>query len=106
MSDLPKYSYASTADLESAPLMSGERNNGWSKSAPVPASQGGNIAQGSSSGGQRHNVLYVFEPVYPLKGEREQVVGLLGRSREVSSFRSCIRGGHIGAHPQSTHRSC
>jgi hypothetical protein len=88
MSDLPKYSYANDhTDLESAPLMSaeGQAENGWSKNVAQPSTTVVSASAGSNGAQQRHNVLYVFEPQYPMKGEREQVVGLLGRSKAVST---------------------
>lgn len=82
MSDLPQYSY-NDADLESAPLVPADRKgqSGWSDSA-VQATSNLNSSGPSGSGQPRHNVLYVFEPVYPVPGKREQVVGLLGRSKD------------------------
>lgn len=47
------------------------------------------FAAGSSLRGgndeDRVNVTYVFEPRWPVKGKKEQVVGVLGRDKDVSS---------------------
>lgn len=91
MSDsLPKYSYNGyNDDTESAPLITREAEEQQKRSEmgrPTATSVG--VATQSSSGpGPRHNVLYVFEPIYPVPGSMEQVVGVLGRDREVSPIR-------------------
>lgn len=106
MSDLPQYSY-NDADLESAPLVPADRKgqSGWSDSA-VQATSNLNSSGPSGSGQPRHNVLYVFEPVYPVPGKREQVVGLLGRSKDVSILLSRASvATNYATWPVSTRRS-
>lgn len=34
--------------------------------------------------GERVNVTYVFSPVWPVPGKEEQIVGVLGRDKDVS----------------------
>lgn len=90
MSALPRYSKTPNLDeSETEGLFKGDRTSldnddvvdGLTAYPPRPG--------GSSTSGL-HNVTYIFEPDYPVKGNRQRVLGVLGRDREVSPGVNCV----------------
>lgn len=78
MSALPRYSFGDfeEAHTESSPLVTGNERDAKLATAATRADRDLQPI--------RHAVTYVFEPVYPVPGKREQVVGPLGRDMDVS----------------------
>lgn len=79
MSGLPKYTRMPNHETgETDSLVKGGKNS-FDESVPAYPPQAGP----SASGG--HNVTYTFFPRYPVKGKKRHVMGVLGRTKEVSS---------------------
>jgi hypothetical protein len=94
MSNLPKYQREAT-DLESAPFLH-ERDERSSldvdrRTVPVyPPSFGLDGAAEGEEG--RKNVTYTFVPRWPVEGEIQDAIGVIGRNRNVSSISRCQSG--------------
>jgi hypothetical protein len=82
MSDLPRYTRTPKLDeSETEALVKKARGSfdledeGEAPSYPPRA---------GPSGSGLKNVTYEFDPVYPMEGDRQHVLGVLGRDKEVS----------------------
>jgi hypothetical protein len=79
MSDLPQYSRIPNSETgERDSLVKAGRS---SLDAPIPSYP---PRAGASSTTTYNNVTYTFAPRYPVKGTTQNVLGILGRDREVS----------------------
>lgn len=87
MSDLPRYSRTPNVDAsETEALVKGGRSS-FDDIEQTAAPTYPPVA-GSSSSGSRRNVTYEYEPEYPRKGNHTRVLGILGRDKDVSVFRT------------------
>ena len=84
MSKLPEY--RRNADEESAPLFKGENRPSLDLDAvpTYPTRMG--VSSSRDDTDDRHTVTYTLVPRWPVKGERQDAIGVLGLSREVSVF--------------------
>ena len=80
MSPPPTYRPASTdEDLERVPLKS--RHSFDEEADPAPSYPPVSAGPSRTNG---QNMLYTFEPRYPIEGDSEDALGVLGADREVS----------------------
>lgn len=89
MSVLPSYR-REIQDEESAPLYNDSNKfalNDDVEGAVYPP------RSGQSSSGERSNVKYTFVPRWPIKGETQNALGVLGRTKEVSC--SIVKLSHL-----------
>jgi hypothetical protein len=81
----PQYERLSPSDLESQPLKSGFHDDEEHEDLPTyPPTGATGSGSGSGNGGDKPNVKYTFVPRYPVKGEVQHAIGVIGGSKEVS----------------------
>ena len=85
MSVPPQYQRIPIDDVEAPPA--------WSKGNPPPSSDDEPAypprpSVPTSSTEPVKSVTYTFEPQWPMKGQSEDVIGIMGRDREASRLRS------------------
>jgi hypothetical protein len=91
---LPRYSKQYSPedverDADSHPLLEESDKRTSSETAPPvypPSSSSAiNAPSGSGSGSEgRHNVEYIYKPVFPREGDDQYAVGVLGKTKQVS----------------------
>jgi hypothetical protein len=94
MSKLPEY--RRNADEESAPLFKGQNRPSLDLDAVPSYLPRMGVSSSRDDTDDRNTVTYTFVPRWPVKGERQDVVGILGLSREVSlcaELSICYRNG-------------
>lgn len=53
--------------------------------------------QGTAGGDTSRNVTYTFEPRWPVKGTKENVLGVMGSDKDVSAFATAVLWASLGA---------
>ena len=94
MSTLPEYQRLPMTEDEAPPAWSkGARSPSLDETSYPPRSMVGSSTQPGT------NVTYTFEPRWPIKGDPEDAVGVMGRDKNVSQSKSLFQIGHT--HGQS-----
>jgi hypothetical protein len=91
MSDLPQYSRVPNAETGERDSLIKAGRSSLDESAPSYPPRAG-----ASSATTYSNVTYTFAPRYPVKGNTQNVLGVLGRDRDVSHFVSGLLSWPLG----------